>query len=168
MQGELVRFGHQADSGGSYVAHLDRMLGNAGATRPPCLWTGSWPSNLSPRWAGHLSACSLALDGLTAGCPAGRRDITAACYFLPDLLVYNTGHQAPGRHHDRPSQRHGPTVDLGGGRAGFRSGHVKGRGQAAKVPVAEEMVPNAAGHPSRAGRAARPTKISSRGRLFRT
>lgn len=72
----------------SYVAWLDKMLGNAG--RPPSMPLDRLLT-VKP-----LAALGGALFGLllAAKSPQGvllAVGITAACYFLPDLLVYNNG-----------------------------------------------------------------------------
>ncbi|SEE65709.1 tight adherence protein C [Arthrobacter alpinus] len=88
MQGGLVKLARKLTPG-SYVAHLNRMLGNAG--RP-----ASMPLDrllaIKP-----LAALGGAMVGLLVASSGSSRavllaiGITAGCYFLPDALVYNTG-----------------------------------------------------------------------------
>lgn len=87
-QGELARLARKLTPDG-YVAHLDRLLGNAGrpATMPLDRLLAVKP----------LAALGGALFGLLLGATTSPQrgllaiGITAGCYFLPDLLVYNTG-----------------------------------------------------------------------------
>ncbi|MHA7222055.1 type II secretion system F family protein [Arthrobacter sp. RHLT1-20] len=121
----------------AYLAHLDRLLGNAG--RP-----GSMPLDrvltLKP-----LAALGGALVGLLFGgtkSPQGTLlavGITAACYFLPDLLLYNTGTKRQARIAlDLPNVLDQLLISVEAG-LGFEAAMAR-VGTAGKGPLADEMV----------------------------
>lgn len=132
---QLVKLARKITPQG-YIAKLDRMLGNAG--RP-----ASMPLDrllaMKP-----VAALGGALAGLLLGAAGSPRGaflalcFTAACYFLPDLLVYNIG----------TKRRQAITIDLPNvmdqllisveAGLGFEAAMAK-IGASGKGPMAEEM-----------------------------
>ncbi|MEO5779585.1 MULTISPECIES: type II secretion system F family protein [Arthrobacter] len=121
----------------AYVAHLDRLLGNAG--RP-----ASMPLErlltIKP-----LAALGGAIIGLILGGAASPQGtllalcITAACYFLPDLLIYNTGTKRQARIAlDLPNVMDQLLISVEAG-LGFEVAMAR-VGSKGKGPLAEEMV----------------------------
>ena len=121
----------------AYLAHLDRLLGNAG--RP-----ASMPLDrvltLKPLAALAGASAGLLLGGTRS--PQGTLlavGITAACYFLPDLLLYNTGTKRQARIAlDLPNVLDQLLISVEAG-LGFESAMSR-VGASGKGPLAEEMV----------------------------
>lgn len=122
---------------GAYVSHLDRMLGNAG--RPASMPLDRLVS-LKPLAA--LGGVLLALLFGGTKSPQGillSVCLAAACYFLPDLLVYNSGTKRQARLQlDLPNVLDQLLISVEAG-LGFEAAMAR-VGASGKGPLAEEMV----------------------------
>ncbi|MFF2244760.1 type II secretion system F family protein [Arthrobacter sp. NPDC058130] len=121
----------------SYVSRLDRMLGNAG--RPA---TMPLDRLLSVKPLAALGGALLALlFGGTKSPQAGLLSVclTAACYFLPDLLIYNSGTKRQARLRlDLPNVLDQLLISVEAG-LGFEAAMAR-VGTSGKGPLAEEIV----------------------------
>ena len=121
----------------AYVSHLDRMLGNAG--RP-----ASMPLDrlLSLKPLAALGGVLLALLFGGTKSPQGvllSVCLTAACYFLPDLLVYNSSTKRQARLQlDLPNVLDQLLISVEAG-LGFEAAMAR-VGTSGKGPLADEMV----------------------------
>ncbi len=122
---------------GAYVARLDRLLANAG--RP-----ASMPLDrlLTLKPVAAVGCALLAIVLGAARSPQGALftlGLTAACYFLPDLLTYNNGTKRQSRIRlDLPNILDQLLISVEAG-LGFESALARA-GASGKGPLAEELV----------------------------